>query len=262
MLRPVRQVAVLPALLLLAACATTVASTPPPPVTLAAVGEVRAGTGIPNGYVPQSQIPDSLALLPPPPEAASGRFAADREAYQTAATSMTPARWEQAARDAALLFPASVKSFGDVLGITISTEATPHLAMLMQRTLVDAGLSTHKAKAHYQRTRPFVANNTTTCYPPDEKSLRTDGSYPSGHSAIGWVWALVLTQVVPDKTDALLQRGFDFGQSRVVCRAHWQSDVEAGRVMAAAAFARLQSDPVYQAQLALARAEVAAAQSR
>jgi len=37
---------------------------------------------------------------------------------------------------------------------------------------------------------------------------------------------------------------------------HWQSDVEAGRLMAAAAFARLQADPIFRAQLDLARAEV------
>ena len=62
-------------------------------------------------------------------------------------------------------------------------------------------------------------------------------------SAVGWGWALVLTELVPARADAILQRGREFGYSRVVCNVHWQSDVEAGRTMAAATVARLHADP-------------------
>ena len=84
-------------------------------------------------------------------------------------------------------------------------------------------------------------------------------SLPSGHTAIGWMLALVLTDLVPQRQDVILQRGYDFGYSRVICRVHWMSDTRAGRVIAAATFARLQADPVYQAQRDLARSEIAAA---
>jgi acid phosphatase (class A) len=186
-------------------------------------------------------------------------MAADREAFEAAVARTSPERWAQAAADANLVFPASVKGFGDILGVEIGSTATPHLAMLLQRTMIDAGLGTYKAKTHYARVRPFVAMESPTCAPQDEAALRKDGSYPSGHSAIGWAWALVLTQVAPDKADALLQRGRDFGESRIVCRVHWRSDVAAGRFVAAGIVARLQSDPVFSAQLALAQRELAAA---
>ena len=88
--------------------------------------------------------------------------------------------------------------------------------------------------------------------------LAASGSYPSGHTAIGWMLALVLTDVMPDKQDALLKRGYEFGESRVICRAHWLSDTLAGRVVASATYARLQSDPVFRAQRELARQELAA----
>ena len=94
------------------------------------------------------------------------------------------------------------------------------------------------------------------------RALRNDGSHPSGHSALGWAWALVLTGIAPDRADALLQRGHAFGQSRVVCGVHWQSDVAAGRLVASATYARLQSDPVFQAQRTLARKELAAARAQ
>jgi acid phosphatase (class A) len=42
---------------------------------------------------------------------------------------------------------------------------------------------------------------------------------------------------------------------------HWKSDVEAGRLVGAATVSRLQADPVFTAQLALARREIEAARA-
>jgi len=50
---------------LLAACSTT----PMPSTSAAEVGEVRPGSGYLNGYLPESERPDSLALVLPPPQA-------------------------------------------------------------------------------------------------------------------------------------------------------------------------------------------------
>ena len=72
-------------------------------------------------------------------------------------------------------------------------------------------------------------------------------------------WALVLTELAPERVDALLQRGMAFGQSRVVCNVHWQSDVEAGRLVGAAVVAQLRTRPEFAEQLTAVRAEVAAA---
>lgn len=258
----VRRLALIVPMLLLSACATPGPAALVPPVSLAEVGEARAGTGIAKGYLTADRYPDSLALVPPPPAAGTARMAADKEAFDAAVAATVPDRWAQAGADAVLVFPHSVKSYGDVLGIEIGTAATPHLAMLLQRSMADAGLATYKAKTHYNRTRPFVVANSPTCSPQDEAALRNDGSYPSGHAAVGWAWALILAEVAPDRKDALLERGFAFGQSRVVCRVHWQSDVEAGRLVASAVLSQLQADATFRAQLERARAEVAAARAR
>ena len=81
------------------------------------------------------------------------------------------------------------------------------LRVAARRTLADAGLSTYTAKNHYQRKRPFMVNNAPICTPEEEAQLRKDGSYPSGHTAIDWAWALVLTEIAPDRADAILARG-------------------------------------------------------
>jgi acid phosphatase (class A) len=67
----------------------------------------------------------------------------------------------------------------------------------MRRTLTDVALSTYAAKTHYKRGRPFMENNQPICTPDDETGLREDGSYPSGHTATGWGWALVLSEISP-----------------------------------------------------------------
>lgn len=247
-------------LLLLSGCASAPALevAPPPPTTAAAIGELRPG--FLNGYLAPDRLPDSAALMPPPPAAGSAQQAAD-EAGIDAALMAPPARFDLARQDARLSFPEITASFTRILGITLDPQAQPHTATLFRRALTDAGLSTYGAKQRYNRTRPFVARSLASCTPEEEAMLRTDGSYPSGHAAIGWMLALLFVELAPDRQDALLKRGFDFGDSRVICRVHWPSDVAAGRVMASATFARLQADPVFRAQSDLARAEIAAARA-
>jgi acid phosphatase (class A) len=226
------------------------------------VGEFRAGSGYLKGYLDRKHLPDSLALLPVPPRDGSAEAAADLAIHRATRALRDTPRWALAAADDNLKFPKAAEVFSCALAMPISQAATPHLNMLLRRTLLDAGLSTYAAKDSYKRQRPFAALNEGTCAPASEATLRNDGSYPSGHAALGWAWGLVLTAIAPDRADALLQRAHAFGQSRVVCGVHWQSDVDAGRLMGAATVARLQSDPAFQAQAALAKQEIAAARSR
>ncbi|MBP6597166.1 MAG: phosphatase PAP2 family protein, partial [Arenimonas sp.] len=165
-------------------------------------------------------------------------------------------RWQLAARDAGLSFQDVAATFACALGFEASQESTPHLAMLMSRTLADAGLATQAAKKKFSRARPFMVLEQTSCTPEEERSLRTNGSYPSGHASRGWAVALVLAQLVPDRQDVLLARGMAFGQSRVHCGVHWQSDVNAGRVVGSATFAALGNSAAFLRQASLARAEI------
>ena len=79
--------------------------------------------------------------------------------------------------------------------------------------------------------------------------LAKDGSYPSGHASLGWAWGLILAEMAPERANALVARGQAFGQSRVICGVHWQSDVTQGRIIGAATVARLHADPVFRAQV-------------
>ncbi|NYT42248.1 phosphatase PAP2 family protein [Sphingomonas sp. R-74633] len=211
--------------------------------------------GTPQGYLTAADYPDSLALLPPPPAPDSPAFARDEAVSKAMARAPGSPRFVQAASDADLGLAHATQTFTCASGIAPDPKTTPVLYKLLLKSMIDVGLSTYKAKNHYQRTRPFVAHGNATCFPKDEAALRKDGSYPSGHSAVGWGWALILTEIVSHHADAILARGRDFGESRLVCNAHWASDVDAGRVIAAATVARLHAVPDFRSDLLKAKAE-------
>ena len=218
--------------------------------------------GLLEGYLPPDSVPDSLKLLPPPPRQGSLAYDLDVANAESTFPLQGSARWEVAAIDANLHFPEAAAIYSCTLGIPITKDGTPRLYTLLQRTLSDAGLATYKAKNNYQRPRPFMVNGKSICTPDEEEMLRGDGSYPSGHTAAGWAWALILSEIAPERRDAILARGVEYGKSRYMCNVHWLSDVQASQVIASGTVAQLHNDPVFRSDLRAARAEVQALRSQ
>ncbi|MFT4027511.1 MAG: phosphatase PAP2 family protein [Novosphingobium sp.] len=215
-----------------------------------------------KGYLPQGTVPDSLLLNPPPPAAGSPAEARDLEGAKNAVALRGSARWALATRDADFMSPAATAGYSCAAGIAIGPQTTPKLDMLMQRVARDLAGATRPTKVKYMRPRPFTVNQAPICTPDQEAVLRSDGSYPSGHSALGYGWGLVLAEAIPDRAAQLVARGRAFGDSRRICNVHWLSDIEEGRVVASAVVARLNAEPEFQADLAAARAEAAALADR
>lgn len=214
-----------------------------------------------TAYLPLGGAPNSLDLVPPPPAPGSAAQARDDEAAREAQSRQGGPRWAQAAQDADLSMPNAAQNFSCAVGVELSEAAAPRTFTLLKRSLADLGLATYPTKTRYQRSRPFMATSTAICTPADEEVLRHDGSYPSGHSAIGWGWALILAEAAPERQNEILARGRAFAQSRVACNVHWQSDTEEGRTMASATVARLHGAPEFRTDLEAARAELAAARA-
>lgn len=202
-------------------------------------------------------LPDAEKLIPPAPSPGSAMDTSDNVANAYYLERAGGPRWHMASRDADLSKGWINRAFSCAAGRVISDAHTPALAQLLRRTSTDFGFSTSGVKALYQRSRPFMVNGGPTCTPDDETGLRGNGSYPSGHSAIGYGTALVLASALPDKAVPLIDRGREYGHSRAVCNVHWESDVEQGRVVAVATFARLVAHDAFQRDLAAAREELA-----
>lgn len=210
------------------------------------------------GYLQAGAAPSSAALIPVPPAPGSAAMARDEDVSRGALAMHGTPRWELAAKDAVLTFPQLAETFSCALGARIDDDKTPRLMTLLRKTMVDAGRSTGEAKRKYQRTRPFMVNDKPMCTPDRDAALRADGSYPSGHSAVGWALALVLSEASPDEANAILARGRAFGQSRIVCNVHWQSDVLEGQMVASAVVARMHAEATFRSDMDAARAELVA----
>lgn len=209
-------------------------------------------------YLNTAEVPSSLTILMCPPDTASARFAYDREQYEWGKTLRDTPRGKQAISDANLDWNTdwADDAFGEAFGMPITKETSPALYKLLYTMQQDSGsLATAEAKEHYMRTRPFVFWNEHTSTPDHEEALAKNGSYPSGHTAIGWATALVLAEINPARATEILKRGFEFGQSRVIVGAHYQSDVDAGRVMGAAIIPILQNNKDFRKQLEKAKKE-------
>ena len=73
---------------------------------------------------------------------------------------------------------------------------------------------------------------------------------------------LILAELAPDLKDALLARGEQIGDDRVIAGVHFPSDVEAGHTLAHDLFTRFMATPEFQADLAKAKAEIAAERAK
>lgn len=208
-------------------------------------------------YFSVPEMPNALHYLPGPPARNEMRFAYDSAQYEWGKRMRPTARGEKARQDAEYSIERMAAIFSPVMGIEISKTNTPELWKLLSVATLTAGEACDSAKITYMRPRPYMVYNEPTSVPEDEEELRHNGSYPSGHTTLGWTTALILCEINPAAEDAILKEGFEYGQSRVIAGFHWQSDVDAARVVSSAAFARLHTSKAYLKQLKKAQREFA-----
>ena len=137
------------------AIAQAPASTTPP--------AMRPAAAMQGGYLPKGATPSSLSLLPAPPAKGSATQARDNAMAKIARSLKGSPRWSQATLDADLKFPGAANTYSCAVGVDINPQATPRLYVLLQRTLIDAGLATYPTKTKYQRPRPFMVAGGDIC---------------------------------------------------------------------------------------------------
>ena len=141
--------------------------------------------------------------------------------------------------------------FGEVLGRRFTASKYPLTNDLFSKLSATAEKIKEQLKAHYARKRPIDAHeeNGVISYVPRFASF----SYPSGHSLRGWLWALVLSELDPEKKNQIISCGARVGSDRVVAGAHYQTDIMASRALGRLIFEKLQSDPNFVKELAAAK---------
>ena len=209
----------------------------------------------PNPYFKEQQLPNGVKYLPAPPDTTSTQFTNDIAQYMWGKSQRQGARGRQAIDHATMSVDDMIRLFSPAFGMTISREETPELYRLLGHSIETLRRGTHIAKRTYMRKRPYSRFNEPSLVPRDEEWLRNNGSYPSGHTTLGWGMALLLSEINPERQDTLLKLGYEWGQSRVIAGYHWQSDVDTGRLIGSACYARLHTSAGFLKQLEKAKSE-------
>lgn len=227
-----------------------------------------------SGYLAKADLPDVTVWMPPQPAAGSKAQAADDEAIRLTRALLKGPRGLQAAQDDVFTPDEIAQRLKPALGAELNHCNAPRLIHLLRKAQSDASALLAPIKRPVDqggRPRPFVAKpKLATCLSPvdlagkrhediDVFHLDRSGSYPSTHALVGMFVGMLMTDLAPDQGAAMMAWGLEFGQSRVVCGFHYPSDVTAGRLAAAALWARLQASEAFAQDLQAAKEEVRAA---
>ncbi len=208
-------------------------------------------------YLKPGQL-EAATILPTPPANDSWKTIAELAELHRIEQTRTPAEVAQARADEA---EESIFLFSGLLGTEFTREHLPLTALLSDRVRGSASVAMSGAKDTFRRPRPYHLDSSLkpVCKTTDD---RKNYSYPSGHGVSGYLFALVVAQMVPDKRDAILARADEYAYHREVCGVHYPSDEAASRVAAYAIYGALQGSAQFKADLEKAAAEFRAARER
>ena len=206
-----------------------------------------------------ASCPEAVRILPDfPPFEDEEAFFNDSLLYERGKALRDTERGRQAVIDARIGLDFYLDRFGEAMGLKLSMQDSPAIAKYIEATCNYAVEGLLKAKDAFSRPRPFTHFGEPSSVPADEEKYGASSSYPSGHTMMAWIVALSLASIDEAHEYEIIRAGYELGQSRVISGFHYQSDVDAGRMAADAAYARVVSDPEYIRLMKRARKEVGA----
>lgn len=200
-------------------------------------------------YIGTKSLDLGVLLPDPPPVDSAANREELRQLHQLEST-RTPQAIAQAQADDR---EEDMFVFQSVLGSWFSPEKLPITAALGGHVKNEQSAVGSVLKKSFERPRPFQVDSTLN---PVCSTKDTHDSYPSGHALTGYLEALTLTELLPDRRIQLLARADEYAHNREVCGVHYPSDVEASRRAAYAIFGFMLATPNFQQDLAAAREEI------
>ena len=193
----------------------------------------------PGYYYLDPRALDLTVLLPPPPDAASAQERADEQQVAQAIAQRSPQQMFEArqASDRSVFF------FARSVGPDFSSGRLPLTAKFFQRISADVHKLVNSAKEYWTRPRPDGAVKKRT-------------SYPSGHSAFAASTAIVLSQLMPEKRDAIFSQARIFAENRILLGLHYPTDVASGWTAGTLAAYVMMRDPAFRRDYAKVKAEL------
>jgi acid phosphatase (class A) len=197
-----------------------------------------------------SQELDLTQYLPAPPADDSAQTKAELKELLEIQATRTPEQEKAAIADA----EENVWRFADVMGPDFDAAKLPKTAALFDRIVATEDVVDDHAKKAFNRPRPYMLDEQI--HPLLKKSK--SGSWPSGHSTIGYLMATVLGEMVPEKRNALFTRAAGYAENRLVAGFHYRSDTVMSRTGAALIAQKMEEQPDFKTEFDAAKAELRA----
>lgn len=193
---------------------------------------------------------DLSQYLPAPPADDSAQTKAEIAELLAIQAKRTPEEEKAAIADA----QENVWRYADVMGPDFDAAKLPKVAAFFDRVIATEDVVDDRAKKYFHRSRPYMVSDEI--HPLLKKS--TSGSWPSGHSTLGYLMATLLGDMVPEKRNALFARAAVYAEHRLVAGFHYRSDTVMSRTGAALIAQKMFEQPEFTREYEAAKAELAA----
>jgi acid phosphatase (class A) len=208
-----------------------------------------AGAAPKAAYYIDPSVLQLPVLIPDPPAPGSAANQAELAELHRIEAARTPAQVSAAKADEA---EEDMFAYKTVLGPGFNPDALPVTAELGVHVKNEQSVAGGALKTVFSRPRPYQTDKTLH---PVCALTEAPNSYPSGHALTGYLEALTLAEIVPEKRTEILARADDYAHNRLVCGVHYPSDIEASRRVAYVVFGYMLATPKFQHDLAAAKAE-------
>jgi acid phosphatase (class A) len=192
-----------------------------------------------------------LMLLPPPPANDSAQTKAELGEILTIQVTRTREMEARAVADAT----ENIWRFADVINNPkFAAAALPKFSAFFDRVVETEGAVVDPAKDVWKRPRPHLYSDLVKPVVPLSKS----GAYPSGHTTVGTLMGIVLSNMIPEKRAEIMARAWEYGHNRLVGGIHFASDIEAGRIAATVIAQTISTHPDFKTEFEAAKTELRA----
>jgi acid phosphatase (class A) len=207
---------------------------------LAVTAVAPASPAPPTGYYYLNpRLIDLTILLPPPPDPGSPEARVDMRDVSAAVAARSPSELLEARETS----ERTVFFFAPSIGSGFTAERLPLTAAFFARVSSDVKRIIASAKQYWERPRP-------------DGAAKKHGSYPSGHAAFASSTAIVLSQLLPEKRDAIFSQARVFAANRILLGLHYPTDVASGWTAGTLAAYVMMHDPAFRRDFARVRDEL------